>query len=68
MEVKVGPGLSLTVTPAGPLPPLLLQVTQGLTHKPNPGILNLSLRPEPGLVFQVLPQNDLLACIIFLIE
>ena len=60
-EVKVGSSLSLTVTSAGPLPPLLLQVTQSLTHKPDPRILDLSLRPQPGLVLQVLPQDDLLA-------
>ena len=60
-EVKVEPSLSLTVTPGGPLSPLLLQVTQSLTHKPDPRILDLSLRPQPGLVLQVLPQNDLLA-------
>ena len=65
LEVKVGASLllmsvSLTVTP-GPLPPLLLQVTQSLTHKPNPRILELSLRPKPGLVLQILPQDDLLA-------
>ena len=61
MEVKVGPSLSLTVTPANPLPPLLLKVTQSLTNKPDPRILDLSLRPQPGLVLQVLPQDDLLA-------
>ena len=60
-EVKVGSSLSLTVTSAGPLPPLLLQVTQSLTHKPDPRILDLSLRPQPGLVLQILPQDDLLA-------
>ena len=59
-EVKVRSGLSLTVTP-GSLAPLLLQVTQSLTHKPDPRIIDLSLRPQPGLVLQVLPQDDLLA-------
>ena len=53
MEVKGAASLSLTVPP-GPLPPLLLQVTQSLTDKPNPRILDLSLRPQPGLVLQVL--------------
>ena len=59
-EVKVRSGLSLTVTP-GSLAPLVLQVTQSLTHKPDPRIIDLSLRPQPGLVLQVLPQDDLLA-------
>ena len=60
MEVKVRSGLSLTVTP-GSLAPLVLQVTQSLTHKPDPRIIDLSLLPQPGLVLQVLPQDDLLA-------
>ena len=50
--------LSLSMLSAAPL---LLQVTQSLTHKPNPQVLVPLLHPKPGLVLQVLPQDDLLA-------
>ena len=59
VKASVSPvSLALSVLSAAPL---LLQVTQSLTHKPNPQVLVPRLHPKPSLILQVLPQDDLLA-------